>query len=168
MRNKLMASILTASLVVILASAIFNAYLLWYSENRDSAIKVGLDGDGELVEFRDMEMHPGDSLEFDIAITHEVEGDCQLKLDFIDAAPEAVTNNLKDHIKIIIIFNGEKIYEDDLVEAIDKELAPIDCVLDEKDPVTMKIIYLMPIEVGNEAENAEAFIDLMITASNEQ
>lgn len=163
-----MATILTACLLVILASAGFNAYLLWHVENRDDAIQVGLDSDGEIIEFRDLEMHPGDSVEFDLAITHEVEGECQLSLDFIDSAPVEVTNNLKNYIKVIIIFNGDKIFEDDLVKVIDTELAPITCVLDEKKPVEMKIIYLMPIEVGNEAENAEAFIDLAIKVSNEE
>ncbi len=162
-----MAIVLTACLLVIIGAAGFTGYLMWYAENRDDAIQVGLDGDGEVVEFRDLEMHPGDSAEFDLAITHEVEGECQLTLDFIDSAPAEVTNNLKEYIKVIIIFNGEKIYEEDLTKAIDAELAPIDCVLDEKEPVEMKIIYLMPIEVGNEAENAEAFIDLAIKVSNE-
>ena len=166
MRNKVMAIVLSASLLVILASAGFNAYLLWYDDNRDDTIKVGLDGDGETVEFRNLEMHPGDSVEFDLALTNEVEGDCRLTLDFIDSAPENV-NNLKEYIKVIIIFNGEKVYEEALSSVIERELAPIDCVLDKKKPVEMTIIYLMPIEVGNEAENAEAFIDLKITASNE-
>ena len=96
MRNKLMAGILTACLLVILASAGFNAYLLWHVENRDDAIQVGLDSGGEVIEFRDLEMHPGESVEFDLAITHEVEGECQLTLDFIDSAPAEVTNNLKE------------------------------------------------------------------------
>ena len=166
MRNKIMAIALTASLLVILASAGFNAYLLWYNDTKDDTIKVGLDKDGETVEFRNLEMTPGDSVEFDIALTNEVEGECQITLDFIDSAPESV-NNLKDYLKVIIIFNGEKVYEEELASVIERELAPIDCVLDKKKPVEMKIIYLMPIEVGNEAERAEAFIDLKITASNE-
>ena len=168
MRNKIMAIVLAASLLVILASAGFNAYLLWYDDNRDDTIKVGLDGDGdsETVEFRDLQMHPGESVEFDLALTNEVEGEFQLTLDFIDSAPKTV-NNLKDYIKVIIIFNGEKVYEDDLASVMERELAPIDCELDKKEPVEMKIIYLMPIEVGNEAERAEAFIDLKITVSNE-
>ena len=166
MRNKIMAIVLSASLIVILASAGFNAYLLWYNENKDDTIKVGLDGDGETVEFHNLQMHPGDQVEFELALTNEVEGECQLTLDFIDSAPEGI-NNLKDYIKVIIIFNGEKVYEEELASVIERQLAPIDCVLDKKKPVEMKIIYLMPIEVGNEAENAEAFIDLKITVSNE-
>ena len=166
MRNKFMALAVAICALVILASAGFNAYLLWHVENRDDAIQVGLDSDGEKVEFRNLVMHPGESAEFDLAITHEVEGKCKLSLDFIDSAPEGV-NNLKNYLKVIIIFNGEMIYEEDLAKVIETDLVPIECTLDDKKPVEMKIIYLMPIEIGNEAENAEAFIDLMITVSNE-
>lgn len=162
-----MATVLTASLIVIFASAIFNAYMLWHAKDRDSAISVGLGETSEIVEFHNLEMHPGDSLEFDIELTHEVEGECKLSLDFIDSAPATVTNNLKNYIKVILIFNGSKVYEDDVTNAIDKDLAPIMCELDDKVPVKMTVIFMMPIEVGNEAENAEAFIDLSITASNE-
>ena len=162
-----MATVLTACLVVIFASAIFNAYLLWHAKDRDSAISVGLSEKGEIVEFHNLEMHPGDSLEFKIDLTHEVEGECKLSLDFIDVAPETVTNNLKNYLKVILIFNGSKVYEADLTDAIEKDLSPIVCELDDKIPVEMTVIFMMPIEVGNEAENAEAFIDLLITASNE-
>ena len=31
----------------------------------------------------------------------------------------------------------------------------------------MKIVYYMPIEIGNEAKNAEAIFDLLLTATNE-
>ncbi|MBQ8850432.1 MAG: hypothetical protein IJ011_08895 [Clostridia bacterium] len=167
MRNKVMAIVLTVSVLLILAAAGFTGYLTYYAENRDNAIGVAVDGDGETVEFRDIVLHPGEAMEYELLLTHEAGGESVITLDFVDSAPEDIENNLISYINVEIILNGESRGVMPLTEAIEKDIPSISCELDDKEPVVLKVIYSMPLEIGNEAENAEGYIDLVITASNE-
>ena len=54
-----------------------------------------------------------------------------------------------------------------LEEYFEKNFDPVDCKLDSKEPVDIKISYHMPIDTGNEAAQTDAFFDLVINASNE-
>ena len=51
--------------------------------------------------------------------------------------------------------------------AFEKEKIVLPVDFDEGENTELKIVYYLPLDVGNEAKNAEAVFELLLTASNE-
>lgn len=167
MRNKVMVIVLICSSCLILASAIFLGVLLHHVDERPNTVRLDLEGKAETVEFRGLALHPGESIEYNVDLTNEVGGKCQLSLNFREFEPETRANELQNYVYALIALDGEEVGKVLLKNLLEGELPPIDCTLDKHDPVELKIIYFMPLDIGNEAENTDALFDLVITASNE-
>ena len=66
-----------------------------------------------------------------------------------------------------IVANGEVISDELLADAFEKEKIVLPVDFDEGENTELKIVYYLPLDVGNEAKNAEAVFELLLTASNE-
>ena len=89
-----------------------------------------------------------------------------LSLDFIEK-PDTEKMTLKKYAYVKVIAN-EEILCDKLLSAAfesDEILLHIEPTTGEKTEVS--VIFYLPINIGNEAEGAEADFDLLIKASNE-
>ena len=66
-----------------------------------------------------------------------------------------------------IVSNGETVYDELLATAFEDEILVLPVDFNEGINTELKIVYYLPLEVGNEAKNAEAVFEVLLTASNE-
>ena len=66
-----------------------------------------------------------------------------------------------------MIANGNVVCDELLADAIEDDniVFPVDFEANDKNEI--KIVYYLPLDVGNEAKKAEAQFELILTASNE-
>ena len=149
------------------ALIIVGALLMWWmlaTEDDRTVIKVQLDeGQTQSVKFEDLSLTPGESCEYTIDLKKASADNYDLKLDFV----ETEEKTLKNFAFVKIIVNDEVVCDELLATVFENEEIVIPVDFSESKSTELKIVYYLPIEVGNEAKNEEAFFDLILTASNE-
>ena len=163
-----MTIVLSVMSGLILVGSAFTAFMLYYVERRDNVIKVKMDESGmSSVEFRAINIAPGDTREYLVKLTSELEGPCTLSLDFQELSLEEPAAPLKEYVYVTVKVNETILCDGLLKDIYDLPAIQMDCTLDGKEPFVFEITYHMPESVGNEAQNAKASFDLALTASNE-
>ena len=136
----------------------------WLLSNRDekSEIVVHLeDGNTELVQFEDLTLVPGEECAYTVRLKKSDVDKYQLKLDFI----ETEEKTLKNFARVKILSNGESVYDELLVTAFEADSIVLSVDFAEEKNTELRIVYYLPLDVGNEAKNAEAIFELLFTAS---
>ena len=162
-RSKLMRLILIAGSVLILIGVSLMTWMLVTEEERNN-IKVELDGgETEVLEFEALRLVPGSQCEYTITLKNGNTDQYNLTLDF----KETEEKTLKKYARVKILSEEAEVYDELLETAFENEgiVLPVDFKQDLN--TVLKIVYYLPIEIGNEAKNAEALFDLVLTASNE-
>lgn len=154
--------------VIIFTGAAFTTFLLLYDDNRD-VIKVSLEaGVPETVEFESLAMIPGEIVTFETQLFSDISSKCTLDIAFEEHAEQAKNSNLKDFVVAAIHVNGEFLCEKPLAELLDGEVLTLDgCKLNKNDPFNITFTFIMPLDVGNEAQGADTIFNVVLTASNE-
>lgn len=139
--------------VVILAFVLDN-------NKKANLISVNVETDEpQLVKFERIGLVPGESCEY--TIRFKAEENLNLKLDFVEDEEE---KSLKNFAFVKIIADDKVIMDELLADAFAHDEIGISVNFNEKRNTEISIIYYLPIEVGNEAKNAEADFDLVIRA----
>ena len=154
--------------VIIFTGAAFTTFLLLYDDNRD-VIKVSLEsGVPGKVEFENLAMVPGEIVTFESQIYSDISSKCTLERAFEEHAEKAINSNLKNYVVAAVHVNGAFLCEKPLAELLDGEVLVIDdCKLNKTDPLNITFTFIMPLDVGNEAQGADTIFDVVLTASNE-
>ena len=170
MRKKVMTIVLVCSSVLILVGSVIAGLALDYTEKRGNTTKIEFKDDEftQTVEFREMLIHPGESLEHTVLITNELEGEYFLSIDFKEYKPEFLANDLQKYVYATVML-GDVVWCRDLLleDAMGCEFEPIKCTLNSEEPLTLKISYHMLLETGNEAMYTDAFFDVTLNVTNE-
>ena len=154
-------ALITAAALVLFALLL--AGHVWASSRNRSFIKVYLeDGKTESVEFESLAMLPGDSLEYKIKLKSNGVKRCDLLMRFV----ETEEKDLKKFAYVKILAEDRLICDERMDTVFEgKEMVlPVD--FDEGENTELTVIYYLPLEVGNEAKNAEAIFELQMTAKN--
>lgn len=161
-KSKLMRIVLTATSVLILIGVVLMAWMLATMDDRNY-IKIDLDDEVEPIVFEDLCLIPGQQSVYTLRLNSGSAQQCELSLDFV----ELEEKNLKEYAYIRIESDGQVLYDQRMSIAFEDGdiVLPVDFTNTDKAEFT--IIYYLPIEVGNEAQNAEAVFELLIKASNE-
>ena len=164
MRNNLMRVVLVAISLVIFTGSILTGYML-LNLNKREIIEVNIGEDGsETVAFSSVNIKPGDSDAYVLALTSQLPGDCVLTMDF----EEVDKGKLKKYLDVKIEFEGETLYEGSLEDLLEDENAiTTRCQIKKRHKYEIKVTYSMPLEVGNDAKGAISDFLLNITLSNE-
>ena len=163
-KSKLMRIILIAGRVLIIVGVSLMGWML-ATEDERGVIEVKLeDGKIESLAFEDLTLVPGEECEYIIKLEKSGASKYDLELDFVDTDEE---KTLKNYARVKILANGEVVSDELLADAFENEkiILPVD--FDEGKNTELKIVYYLPLEVGNEAKKAEAFFELLLKASNE-
>ena len=165
MMNKkvLIRIVLALGSVLIIVGVSLMGWILATEEERN-VIKVDLDdGKTEAIEFESLSLVPGEECEYTVKLKKSGADKYDLSLDFV----ETEEKTLKDHARVKIMSGDEVICDELLADIFENEdiILPVD--FDEGKNTELKIVYYLPLEVGNEAKNAEAKFELLLTASNE-
>ena len=162
--NKIMRVLLVLSSLLLLVGVLIMVWIHFEREKKD-VIKVKLsDGETEAVKVEALSLTPGDSCEYTLELEDDTFAKYDLKLKFVDSAPK---KTLKDYARVKIVSGETVVYDELLAKAFqnDNLVLPVD--LNTGKNAELKIVYYLPLEVGNEAKNAEASFKLLLTASNE-
>ena len=169
MRKNVMVIVTIISSVVIMTGVVIGALTLGgFGDDGVSDIIFSEDKLEGTVEFREMLIHPGETLYHKVLLKNKVEGECTIKINFDEYKPEFLANELQKYVYVTVTLGEGTICENVLLgELFTTELPETNCLLSDKDPLEMNISFHMPEEIGNEAELTEAFFDVVINVSNE-
>ena len=135
------------------------------TEDERNVIEVKLeDGKTESLSFEALALVPGEECEYIIQLEKTSASKYELELDFVDIEDE---KTLKNHARVKIVANGEVVSDELLADAFEKEKIVLPVDFSEGKNTELKVLYYLPQDVGNEAKNAEAVFELLLTASNE-
>ena len=150
--------------VLILTGSCIMGYFVMNPDRGSDTIEVDL-GKGGNVDFEDLAMLPGESTEYKIKLKGEIEAECNVTLEFKEKGDN---NTLKDFVYVRVEYEGKVLCDKLLADVLDGKR--IKFVGDFRDGRrdNIKITYYMPIEVENEAENAEANFSVHISVVNEE
>ena len=163
-KSKLMRIILVAGSVLIIVGVSLMGWML-ATEDERGVIEVKLeDGKTESLTFEDLTLVPGEECEYIIQLEKTSASKYELELDFVDTDEE---KTLKNYARVKILANGEVVCDELLADAFEKEKIVLPVDFDEGKNTELKVVYYLPIDVGNEAKRAEAVFELLLTASNE-
>lgn len=163
-RGRLMRIILIAGSVLIIIGVALMTWMLATADERN-VIKVSLDdGETKPIKFEALSLVPGSECEYVVKLKKGGGADeYDLKFDFVETGD----GKLKDFARVKIITNGNVVHDELLSTALDNEHIISSVNFDEDRNTEFRIVYYLPLDVGNEAKNAEALFGLMLTASNE-
>ena len=162
-KSKLMRIILiTGSLLIIIGVSLMTWMLA--TEDDRTVIRVSLDdGESKPIKFDALSLVPGDECEYSVKLVEGSSDEYDLKFDFVETGDGA----LKNYARVKIIVQGNVVYDDLLANSLENENISLPIDFDEGKNTEFQIVYYLPIDVGNEAKNAEALFGLLLTASNE-
>lgn len=117
----------------------------------------------ESLEFQDLALIPGESCEYTVKLKGTATKRYMLYLDFVENGDQS----LKDFAYVKMISGDEVIYDKLLADAFADDDIAFEVDFSEYRNTALTIVYYMPMDVGNEAKNAEAFFNLEISAEYE-
>ena len=162
-KSHFMRAVLIIGSIMIIVGVALMTWMLSTADERN-VIWVSID-DGETcpIRFEDLSLVPGDECEYKVKLQKEGSSRYDLTFDFVETGD----GTLKNYVRVKIMTKGNVVYDDLLINALESEniLLPVD--FDKELNTEFDIVYYLPIDVGNEAKNAEAKFGLMLTASNE-
>ena len=160
-----MTALLIATLIVIVIGVIFLIYFFVTGDSREDVIDVELSPEisSSSLKFENLCIIPGESCEYEIELSHKVRADYEIKLSFVGENKELA---LKNYVYAKITAGEEVICDALLKDILDGDPLTFTRSLSKKKSETVKIVYYMPSDVGNEAKNTEANFELIISADN--
>jgi hypothetical protein len=162
-KNKLMRIILIAGSVLIIAGVSLMGRIIATEDDRN-VLKINLEDEKtQSIKFESLSLVPGEECEYTVELKKSSEDKCNLLLDFV----ETEEKTLKNFARVKIITNGEIVCDELLATVFEKDKIVLPVDFSEGKNTNLKIVYYLPIDVGNEAKNAEAIFELLLTASNE-
>ena len=162
-KSKLMQIILIVGSILIIVGVSLMTWMLATEDDRN-VIRVQIDeGESKPVKFEALTMVPGDECEYSVKLVKGGTNKFDLKFDF----EETGDGTLKNYARVKIIVRDNVVYDDLLVNTLENKNILLSVDFGEDKNTEFQIVYYLPIDVGNEAKNAEALFGLMLTASIE-
>ena len=161
-RVKIIRIIMVILSVLSLVAVGITGWMLKTREERE-VVRVDLDGQIDPIGFENLCLIPGESCSY----TFRLKGDVAKEYDVHLRFEETEEKTLKNFAFVRIETNGQVLCDELLATAFEGEGIELHVDLSQAKQQDLIITYYMPLEVGNEAQNAEAIFDLLITATNE-
>lgn len=161
-RGKLTRIVLIITCVLILIGIALMAWMLVNRNNRN-VIHIDLDDQIDPIGFKNLCLIPGESCAYTLRLTGDEAEQYDAHLRF----EETQVGTLKHYAYIRIEANGQVLCDQLMATMFEGETIDLFVDLRQVEQQEITITYYLPIEVGNEVQNAEAVFDLLITASNE-
>ena len=165
-RSRFMRILLVAGSVLIVVGVVLMTWMLTTEDER-SVIEVQLfDGRSstEEIKFEGLALVPGEECEYEIVLKSESDDSYNVGFDFVETAESP----LKNFARVKILLNDTVVRDELLDTAFTGEDLVLPVEFAQEKIITLKVVYYLPLEVGNEAKNAGAQFKLVLTASNEE
>ena len=162
-KRRVMNTVLVLACILIIIGVLLSGWNLENAKNKD-VIKVFLkDGETEIVSFDGLGLVPGASCEYIVKFVGDGALSCDVGFNFVELSGAV----LKDYARVKILANGEVLYDELLATAFQHGDFSLQVDFPNKVNTELNFVYYLPIEVGNEVKNADAFFELHLTAENE-
>ena len=151
-------------IAVLILCGVILTLLLMNDRVRGNVFDIGLDGNISPIEFEGLKMVPGDSVEYKLAFKGRDAKEYNVNLDFTDVDPDGT---LKNFVRIKILSGETEIYDELLADAMNGKTLDLKVNFKKAENTELKLVYYMPLEVGNEAKLATSDFRLSITSTIE-
>ena len=132
------------------------------TENSDMTVKLKSNGvTQETLEFEELGLYPGQEKEYTLLITCEETG--VYTMDFIFV--EVEDHGLKTYVDVSVTMDGETLESGKLDALLSGEKFTLETEFSKTQPVEIRIVYSMSLEIGNEAQGVSALFNLKIEAN---
>ncbi len=149
--------------IVTLVCIIFFILCTFYVCNRDGFRKeISIVKDETTVDnmkITALNLHPGDSVDYEVVFKSTASGDYQIVLDF----SETLDGGLKDYVIVSIVDGDKKVLEKSLTEVLAGGDITLNCEIKAYNPYSIYIKYLMPVDTGNDAMSTNASFEIEFT-----
>lgn len=158
MKNKSINILIVSLLMLGVMAVMLITFLGKVKEDFDKNITVSEDGVTESVlTVRDLKLNPTESKEYSVNLVCAATGSYHISIDY----EEKADGGMKPFIDVTVKAGDEVVYEGKLTALLDNgEIIRFDGELYEKEPLVVSICYLMPYDVGNEAQGTYADFDV--------
>ena len=123
---------------------------------------VKIDGSGyaeKEFEIRNLQLHPNESKSYTVEVAPEFGGEFEISIVY----REIEDGGLKEFVHVSIAIDGKEIETCSLKNLLEgKSNIVLLQTFDEKQPLKLTVTYIMPYEVGNEAQGAYADFDVTL------
>ena len=160
-RSLLVRSMMTVASILILIGVFLMAYMMLTSRSRN-VINIDLDS-GQSLPITGLDLVPGDSREYAVRLKSSSLHSCTLSMRFVDGEG----NTLKNFVRVKILSGDVVVCDELLADVFESGAITLPVDFGSKKNTELKIVYYLPLEVGNEAKNAVASFEVRFTASNE-
>lgn len=161
-RGHVMRTILVVTSLVIIIGVALMAWSLAMA--RRDVIVVNLNSDDpQLVGFDNFGLIPGQSCEYKIELKNRAMSGGDVRLQFL----EREEKTLKEYAYIKVTAGDLVICDERMADIFDGEGVKLPVNFDNGENTELKIEYYLPLDVGNEAKNAEVVFDLLISMAGE-
>ncbi len=162
-KSGFMRILLLAGSVLILVGVALMTWMVMTAEDR-TVINLELEPNGTYeLSVEELCLIPGEEVAYTIKLNSNKADRYDLRLDF----EELEEKTLKNYARVKIASGDKILYDELLATAFDEENLAFPVDFEKEINTEFILVYYLPIDVGNEAENAQAVFDLQITASNE-
>ena len=151
-------------IAVLILCGVVLTLLLMNDRVRGNVFDIGLDGNISPIEFEGLKMVPGDSVEYKLAFKGRDAKEYNVNLSFADVDPDGT---LKNFIRVKILSGETELYDELLADAMDGKTLDLKVNFKKAENTELKLVYYMPLEVGNEAKLATSDFRLNITSTVE-
>ena len=160
MKNKSLGMLVVVMLLLVLMAVVVNVFLGKAKEDFPNDITVKESGVTEsIMEMRDLKLNPTESKEYEVNLFCAASGEYDITLDY----EELADGGMKPFVDVTVTVGEEKIYEGRLEELLSEGMTvEFVGVLEAKDPLTVTFNYLMPYDIGNEAQGPYSDFDVHI------
>ena len=164
MKNRSVNILIVALLLLALMSVMILVFLEKAHDDFPKDITVVEDGVTEsLLPIRDLKLNPTESKEYSVNLYCAASGSYYIYLDY----EETEDGGMKHFVDVTVKANDTVVYEGKLDKLIDdpNEIIQFEGELNakSKDPFVISITYLMPREIGNEAQGTYSDFDIHLT-----
>ena len=160
-KGRLMRVILIVGSALILVGVMLMGWMLKHKDAQNMIDVLLVDGKTKVVEFESLTLVPGEECEYTVRLRKSDIDKYKLKLDFVELEEKM----LKNFARVKILANGEIVYDELLATTFENHGTVLSVDFAEEKNTELRIVYYLPIDVGNEAKNAEAIFELLLTAS---
>lgn len=159
MKNKSVNILIVSFLLIGIMAVMLITFLGKAKEDFPENITVSSDGVTEsILAVRDLKLSPTESKEYSVNLVCAASGSYHIYLDY----EEKEDGGMKPFVDVTVKFDGEVVYEGELAALLrdDGELIQFEGELHAEEPLVVSICYLMPYDVGNEAQGTYADFDI--------
>lgn len=161
MKNRSLNILIVSLLLLVMMSVMLVVFLKKAHDDFPKDVTVSENGVTEsLLKVRDLMLNPTESKEYSVNLYCAASGSYYVYLDY----EERENGGLKPHVDVTVKANDMIVYNGKLQNLIDdpSETIEFEGQLRAKEPLVLTFTYLMPRDVGNEAQGTYSDFDIIM------